>query len=135
MLPNIVIGSEGGNGLCAAARASPEVDRHTRKHTHSATTTRTWVNGVIRQIHRTFPHGRFVNVLYYILSHGGTRRLDMQWHACAKREVKLKTMAYWNFSVKLFWYLVPRHPNLVCLPRLIPFVDPADLPNRRHVEL
>ena len=69
ILPSIVIGSEGRMVLdhclgthstahCSQVRCYPSgpARRHNnREYTHSITTTRTWVNKDIRQIHRSFP--------------------------------------------------------------------------------
>lgn len=66
--------------------------RHTRNHTHSATTT--YINGdaeeYVRKFHRTIPPMGASSMWLEskLLSRGGTKRLNMVWICRAGRQVE-----------------------------------------------
>ena len=72
--------------------------RHAREHTHSATSTRTWVTGDTEIYANSIVHplnGRFVNVIrIYIALAWRNKAFEHGMHT--EREGKLKIKAYWN---------------------------------------
>ena len=88
-----------GGGVVPQLSQGGSRRRHAREHTHSATATRTRINGDLRHSIVHSPNWHFVNVvgIYTALA---WRNKAFRYGTHAKRAGKLKIKAYWNLREK-----------------------------------